>query len=204
MSNSDGIPIHTGRVNLLTPGGAAVYADTLPVPQPDDNGRKGWLWEKSGGVEKLNYYFYGEGRFPVKLGELENLYFVGTIDTYSVAASVPFFVIYTKMKGDGLDGGLWYRSKITYSIAANAQITLGMRTQFSIHSNPTPAFPLEHVVCNQTTVVGPNSPDEEILTMSVQTDSAGPVGTKVLISYVGYKERNRHDIANPNILLSGN
>lgn len=202
--NSEGMPIHTGRVNLSSTGAMSVYADTMPAPIADDNGREGWLWEKAGGVEKLNYYFYGEGRFPVTLAELENVYFVGSVETYSATTSVPFFVIYTKMQGDGQDGGSWYRSKITYSIATNAQITLGMKTQFSIHSNPLPSYPLEHVVCNRTTVVGPNDPSEEILTMSVQTDSAAPVGTKVLISYIGYKERDRHAVANPNILLSGN
>tara|TARA_R110002096_G_scaffold334431_2_gene528196 strand:+ start:1405 stop:2016 length:612 start_codon:yes stop_codon:yes gene_type:complete len=202
--NSDGIPIHTGRVNLSSAGAMSVYADTMPAPTADDNGRKGWLFTKAGGTEKLNYYIYGEGRFPVTLAELENLYCIASVDTYSTTASVPFFVIYTKMQGDGQDGGSWYRSKITYSIATNAQITLGMRTQFSIHSNPLPSYPLEHVVCNQTTVVGPNDPSEEILTMSVQSDSAAPVGTKILVSYIGYKERNRHAVSNPNILLSSN
>lgn len=202
--NSEGMPIHTGRVNLSSTGAMSVYADSMPAPTADDNGRDGWLYEKAGGVEKFNYYFYGEGRFPVTLAELENLYCTATVDTYTNTTSVPFFVIYTKMQGDGQDGGSWYRSKITYSIASTAQVTLGMRTQFSIHSNPEPSFPFEHVVCNQTTVVGPNDPSEEILTMSVQSDSGAPVGTKILISYVGYKERARHSIANPNILLSGN
>lgn len=198
------MPIHTGKVSLSSTGALSVYADTMPAPIADDNGRKGWLWEKAGGVEKLNYYFYGEGRFPVTLAELENVYCIASVDTYTNSSSVPFFVIYTKMQGDGQDGGSWYRSKISYSIATNAQITLGMRTQFSIHSNPLPSYPLEHVVCNRTTVVGPNDPSEEILTLSVHTASDAPVGTKVLISYVGYKERNRHAVSNPNILLSGN
>lgn len=198
------MPIHTGRVNLSSASAMSVYADTMPAPMQDDNGRHGWLFTKASGSEKFNYYIYGEGRFPVTLAELENLYCIATVDTYSNTQSVPFFVIYTKMLGDGQDGGSWYRSKITYSIATNAQITLGMRTQFSIHSNPLPSYPLEQVVCNQTTVVGPNDASEEILTMSVQSDSAAPVGTKILVSYIGYKERNRHAVSNPNILLSGN
>ncbi len=199
--NSDGIPIHNGKVLLTSTAGVAVYADTLPAPTDDENGRKGWLYKKTAGAEKLNYYFYSQGSKSCTLDELEDVYFVGIIDTWTNVASVPFVVIYTKPLGDGQDGGAWWRTKRTFSIHAESNIVLGMRTQFSIHENPTPRFPFENIRLNQVTVVGPNVPSEEILTISVHTDSAGPNNTQVLISHVGWRKKG-NGIVNPNILLS--
>ena len=204
MSNSDGIPIHNGRVNLSSTAGASVYADTLPVPVADDNGRKGWLYVKSAGAEKLNYYFYSQGSHAVTLAELENLYYVGIIDNWTNAMNVPFLVVYTKMQGDGQDGGAWYRTKRTFGIPSHTRLNLGQRTQFSMANNPTPSFPFPHITLTAQTVVGPNANDEEILTMAVHTDSGAAVGISNIISHVGWKSTHMHNSANPNIFLSSN
>jgi len=196
------VPIHNGRVNLSSVAGAAVYADTLPIPTADLNGRKGWLYTKTAGAEKLNYFFYAQGAHPVTLSQIENIFFVGIINNWTDARNVPFIVIYTKPKFDGQDGGAWYRTKRTFSIHADAQITLGMRTQFSIRQFPTPSFPFAHVSLPQITTVGPNSQDEEILTIAIHTDSGSANNISVLVSHVGWKQKNIN--ANPNILLSGN
>jgi len=202
--NSDGIPIHNGRVNLSSTSGVAVYADTLPAPTADDNGRKGWLYVKASGTQKLNYYFYSEGSHPITLANLENAYFVGIINNWTDTRNVPFLVVYTKPLGDGQDAGAWYRTKRTFGIPTQTKVTLGMRTQFSMFANPTPMFPFENVVLSSTTVAGPNLSTEEILTISVHTDSSAANGISNLISHVGWKERGGHSAANPNLLLSGN
>ncbi len=202
--NSDGIPIHNGRINLSSTSGVAAYADTAPAPTADDNGRKGWLHVKASGTQKLNYYFYSEGSAPVTLANLENAYFVGIINNWTNFQNIPFLVVYTKPQGAG-DGGSWYRTKRTFGVhTGTGAITLGMRTQFSMFANPTPTFPFENVVLNSPTVVGPNVSTEEILTIAVATDSTSADGTSVLISHVGWKARGGHSAANPNLLLSGN
>ena len=180
----------------------AVYADTLPVPVDDPNGRAGWLYKKTGGTEKLNYYFYSQGSTPLLLKNLKDVYFVGIIDNWVNADSAAYVAIYTKPLGDGQDGGAWYRTRQTFRIHTGAHITLGMRTQFTTSGNPSPAFPFEKIRLTQLDVVGPNDPDEEIYTISVQTDSTAANTTAVLISHVGYSaDDGRHSLANPNILL---
>jgi len=199
--NSDGIPIHNGKVLLTSASGIGMYADTLPVPTADDNGRKGWLFKKTAGTEKLNYYFYSQGSKSCRLDELEDVFFVGVIDTWTNTLNVPFVVIYTKPLGDGQDGGAWYRTKRTFGIHTESNVVLGMRTQFSIHENPTPRFPFEHLRLTQETVVGPNVGSEEILTISIHTDSGAAASTQVLISHVGWRKKGNGQV-NPNILLS--
>ena len=202
--NSEGLPIQTGRVNLSSTAGVAVYADTIPAPTQDDNGRKGWLYTKTGGAEKLNYYFYSEGSTAITLATLENAFFVGIVNNWTNTSNVPFIVVYTKMKGDGQDAGSWYRTRRAFSIFPNEPITIGMRTQFQMFDNSTPTFPFQKVTLANQIVTGPNQIDEEILTISVQTDSGAVAGSSVLISNVGWKARGGHNTANPNVFLSSN
>ena len=201
MANNT-LPITNGRVNLTSTAGAAVYAGTLPAPIADPNGREGWLYTKTGGAEKLNYFFYAQGALPVTLNSLENVFFVATVDNWTDSKNVPFIVVYTKPLFDGQDGGAWYRTKRTFSIPNNVQLTVGMATQFSMVNSPTPRFPFEQITLSSSTVVGPNLLNEELLTISVHTDSSAANDISVLISYLGWKERGGH-ITNPNFLLSG-
>jgi len=198
--NSDGIPIHNGKINVNTAGGMAAYADSMPIPTGDPDNRKGWYFAKSSGAEKFNYYYYGQGSRAITLAEVAEYYFVGAVDTYVNGASLPFMVIYTKMQGDGNDAGAWYRSKITYSLHSSQLVQLGIKSQFSTVSTPSTKFPFSRKHLNVVGGVGPQDPSEEILTMSVQSDSGSDNTTKILISHVGYCLHNRTE--DVNILLS--
>ena len=74
--NANGIPIHNGRVNLSSNEGQSVYADSAPNPIDDLNGRAGWLYKKSSGTEKFNYYFYSQGSTPLLL-KISRSFFAG-------------------------------------------------------------------------------------------------------------------------------
>lgn len=202
------IPLRNNKIALATPEGVSVYADTLPVPTADTSGRTGWLYTKTGLAEKLNYYYYSEGSKPVTFATLQDIWFVGSVENWVNVSSCPFIVVYSKMQGDGQDGGLWYRTKRTFQISSNTIVEVGERTQFVVLEQPliinentkTPDFPYSRVYLTEPTVVGPNDPTEEILTIAVHTDSGAADTTKVLISHVGWGRVG--SAVNCNILLS--
>lgn len=195
--NSDGIPIHNNKINASSAEGMAVYADSSPQPTGDPNGRKGWYFKKTSGAEKFNYYLYAQGNRALRLKDIKEYYFVGSIDTWTDTGSSPFIVIYTKPLGDGNDAPAgWYRTKIVYMINPNASlIQLGVRTQFSTLATTNTRFPYSQKHLALTDIVGVNNPEEEILTMSVQSDSGGTDNT-ILICHFGYSIHNRNDDVN--------
>jgi len=198
--NSDGIPIHNSKVVVTSVDGVAVYADSMPVPVSDPNNRKGWYFAKTAGAEKFNYYYYGQGNRALRLQDVKEYYFVGAVYTYANHASIPFINIYTKPLGDGQDAGAWYRTKITYYPSTSTLIQLGIKCQFSSLATTGTRFPYSQHHLNVVLVNGPNAQSEEILTMSVQSDSSADNGARILISHVGYALHNRDESVN--ILLS--
>ena len=179
--------VDNGSVSLASVSGAAVYADTLPVPIQDTVGkRRGWLWTKAAtGTEKLNYYFYAEGSMPVTLAHLRGLSARVSIDNYQTTLSNPFFVIYTKPTGVG-DAGAWYHSKISHHIPSTTPIMIGEEVQLYTADKPLNYDSINRLIhCNQTTTVGDALPAEEILTVAIHTDTLAPAGTQILVSQVG-------------------
>ena len=178
--------VDNGSVSLASPSGVAVYADTLPVPIEDTVGnRRGWLWTKAAGVEKLNYYFYAEGSMPVTLAHLRGLTARVSIDNYQGTTSNPFFTIYTKPTGVG-DAGAWYHSRITHHIPSTTPIMIGEEVQLYTADKPLNHDSINRLIhCNQTTTAGDALPSEEILTVAIHTESTAPAATQILVSQVG-------------------
>ncbi len=180
--------IYNGKVKL-SGSGATVYADTSPIPTADNNDRDGWLFTKSSGTEKFNYYFYGQGNLAITLSHLNNVFFTGSIDNYVNGSSNPFIVIYTKPTGIG-DAGAWYHSKIAYVIDSSQDIQLGEICLFScignIENNP---YTLRQIKLLSIVTTGDALPSEEILTISIQSDSISSNSTQILIQDVGFQAR---------------
>ncbi len=199
--NSDGIPTHNSKILVSSASGVAAYADTLPIPTSDPNNRKGWYYQKTAGAEKFNYYLYVQGSRALRLQDVKEFYFVGAVDTYTNATSVPFIVIYTKPLGDGQDAQPWYRSRITHGVnIVNTNIQLGVKSQFSTAEKTSTKFPYSQSHLSVKTGEGPRDPTEEILYMTIHCDSGAPNDAKILISHFGYCLHNRAE--DVNILLS--
>lgn len=195
-------PLHNNKVKLGTTAAASVYADSSPAPVADPSGRDGWLFDKAGATDKFNYYIYGEGSHPMTLADFGGGWFVAHVDNYVSNGSVPWFTVYTKPLGDGQDGGAWYRTRIHYLIRHDTEITVGMAQQFNTEAvNPQYHFPYKQSHLSVVQVTGPNDPSEEILTMSVQSDSASALTTQILVSNAGFYRKNS-SVNSPNIYLS--
>lgn len=180
--------IHNGFVKL-TGSGASVYADTLPIPTADTNDREGWLFTKTAGAEKFNYYIYGQGSHPITLKNLHNVFFTGAVDDYQNGSSVPFVVVYTKPTGAG-DAGAWYHSRISYSLNTNHRnnIQLGEICFFKCINEPKNIpTTYRHIHLSNKQVTGDGEETEEILTISIHSDSAAANSTQILIQDGGYQ-----------------
>tara|TARA_R110002153_G_scaffold151951_1_gene303459 strand:+ start:109 stop:729 length:621 start_codon:yes stop_codon:yes gene_type:complete len=196
MSNNSRIQLvqrtnnpHNGFVKL-NGSGPSVYADSMPPPIDDPDGRAGWLFQKSSGAEKFNYYCYSQGSKAITLGHLRSVHFSGAVDNYVSGASVPFFVVYTKPTGVG-DAGLWYHSKVAYAISNVADIQLGELCYFYGGEKPTDiTSSYRHIFLNNIVIEGDALPAEEILYMSVHSDSGAADTTRILISDMGFETNN--------------
>jgi hypothetical protein len=185
---------YTGKILLSSIGGIASYADTLPVPSNDLDNRNGWLHEKTiANTDKLNYYFYSEGNIPLKLNEITNLKAIISVDNYTNTQSLPFFVVYTKMTGVG-DAGVWYHSKRSYSLTADERIVVGEKIQMYSINKKVDTKAHRQVQFNNTIDTGDCDGEEEILTISIQSDSGSPIDTKILINSVGYETSHAVEI----------
>ena len=196
--------INNSQVKLTSTSGIAVYADSLPAPTADLNGREGWLYTKTTGAEKFNYYLWSQGSRPLRLRDLRSVYMVASVDTYTNVASVPYVVIYTKPTGVG-DEQPWFHSKIAhvFNIQSN-QIMLGEKVQFYTHQLPPIAnYGVRQIQLPIEIKTGEALPDEEILYITLHSDSAAASNTQILISDFGI-ETNHQERIQIRLKMNGN
>ena len=156
------------------------------APVTDLDGRSGWLFVKDGtnASAKFNYFIYGQGSHPVTLGEIRNIYVNISNDNYLGQNSNPFIVIHTKPTGSG-DAGAFYHSALTYGIPSTWNVQSG--EMITIHTNPMEGtFGYRKCWASARTLIGEGLPSEEILYISIHTDSASPTTTQILVAEAGY------------------
>jgi len=174
----------------LTGSGSTVYADTSPIPTLDTNDRSGWLWSKTAAdASKFNYYMYGStgSSHPWTLFDVSSVHMKVSIDTWASNNSAPFFVIYTVPTGVG-DAGAWYHSKVAYTIDTTQQsiITGEPITMFCLEP-PTGPDPNRKVPLTNVVTTGTADPTENVLAISIHSDSGAGIGTQILVTEMGYK-----------------
>lgn len=175
---------HTDQVLATSVGGMSMYPDGA-APVADDNGRLGWLFNKTvAGASKINWYFYGAGNTLTTLGDLKSISCMISVDSYTSISSMPFLIVYSKATGSG--DASWYKSRITYQLSAGQIILPGEQIQVWSGVKPSKASNRRMVEFNSVSSVGTSLDTEEILTISIHTDSASGVGTKLLVNQVGY------------------
>ena len=182
------------KVKRSSTEGTAIIAGTLPVPTADNNGREGWLYTKTAGAEKFNYYLWSQGSHAITLGRLHTIYMVASIDTYTNTSSVPFIVVYTKPTGVG-DAQPWYHSKIVHAIDTSQIIMLGEKIQLYSHTLPPNAFyGYRQVPLNVVIKDGDALNTEEILYITLHSDSSAANNTQILISDFGFETNHQNKI----------
>ena len=179
----------TTQILLTSTNSIAVYADSSPAPISDPDNRVGWLHKKlATGTDKFNYYYYSEANNPLTLGNLKALSAHVSIDKWDNYASMPFFVVYTKMTGVG-DAGSWYHSKIAYAMdnSGDQDICLGEHIEIWAKTKPFLNSELRQVELKTPIVTGDALDSEEIYTISLQSDSGSLINTQILVSSLGFE-----------------
>lgn len=185
--------VHTDKVKLSSVNAIAVKADSNPLPSIDSDDRVGWLWEKVDEYStKFNYYMYGVtgSSHPWTLGDLKSAHMTCSIDKWDNSASCPFIVIYTVMTGSG-DAGAWYKSRRAYSLnTSNHKIIVG--EQINLYCLDKPNFNNDNRSIHLENVVdtGECLANEVILAITIHSDSAALIGTKIFVSEMGYNLNN--------------
>ena len=178
--------VHNNRVKLGSANATSVIGgESTPIRDPD--GRNGWLFKKlANDATKINFYYYSEGNTAFTLNDIQSLTAMISVNNYQNADSLPFFVVYTKPTGVG-DGGAWYHSAVKYHIDSNIDVIMGELVEIYAGSEPTDNnINKRKLSWNTKSVVGDGLPEEEILTISLHTDSGALMNTEILVSYLGF------------------
>ena len=180
------IPNSQYKVGTATTA-AIAGAETAPVADPDNV--NGWLFSKAiAGAAKFNYFFYGgTGTTEVlTLGDMRSYWSVVRIDNYQAANSLPFIIIYTKPTGSG-DAGAFYHSKISgHFNPVTHHIALGEQVQMYLGNEPSVDYGYRKIKCDRV-IEGNGYANEEILYMTLHSDSDAPVSTQIFTSDYGYE-----------------
>lgn len=185
---------------LLVNTDPAIYADGAPaVADPGSTGA--WYYTNGGGDDKINWYFFGQSPNAADrttLSELDNMW--ANVITRSATTRLPFVAVYTRPQGDGNDATFWYRSRLVYELTSSDPNWPGggipANTDILIYSgnDPTTVLPnLDHYLLNPvgSQTVGPLNPTEEVLTVSLTTDSSESQGGYAFaVRTVGYENSN--------------
>jgi len=163
----------------LDEAGVAIYADTVPAPIPDANGRDGWYYSNTNGSpEKFNYYYFNGIQEIIQLGQISTLFSTVALDIYTGLGSIPFFHIYTKPTGVG-DAGAFFHSRITFQAQAPVHVGIGERVLLYTNFENQASFfspTARRVLLANKTVLGDGVDSEEILFITLSSSSATPAG----------------------------
>jgi len=172
---------------LGSAGATAIQADSQPIAMADNDGRPGWLYTKSGGSEKFNWYYYSGQYENMTMDKIDSMYFVGSIDSWSNQTNeAPFFTVYTKMKMDGSDAGSWYHSRHAYVLHKESQlIRAGEKCVFYALDEPDNDYGGMRAIPFKTRVdTGDYDPTDEVFLVSLQSDS-GATDCSVYVENLG-------------------
>ena len=182
--------IDNNRLLLNTDSNVVADSSLLPVKDIRASPVGGW-YVNNNGADKFNFYYYGKTNLPEvhTLAELKYLYCLVDI----INGGNMYFSVYTQRQNDGNDAGSWYRSRINYIINGTGSTTetgISLMT-VNLKEEPVDIFDsVKRVEClkENFSSVGPQQDDEELLTISLQSDSSQPAGAvEYVIQNFGFK-----------------
>lgn len=166
-----------------------IYADgqqPLPVPNSISNtyGQFGWYYINGNtGPNKINWYFPPDTNQTV--GDILGFYLRLFNCSTTSNDNSPFIVIYTKPTGVN-DFAPWFHSSKVYVL--NSSVTPVANTSYTFFENvsgtcPDPSHYASQLVdMQESTVRGVYLPTDQILAISVQSNSASPVNSVEFIA----------------------
>tara|TARA_B110000285_G_scaffold222955_1_gene277787 strand:+ start:7625 stop:8617 length:993 start_codon:yes stop_codon:yes gene_type:complete len=190
------IPSLNGFSQILLKNNAPVWADSAPSATVDSNNRNGWYYTNTSAGNKANIYFFGGTQETVLVKHLNSIWAKLSIDNNSATNCLPFFNVYTKPTGVG-DAGAFYHSRFTYTLNSNVNIGIGEEVVIHTHHAPDIDYDCRFIPMPNVSVEGDGHGGEEILYMTIHTDSGAVAGeVKILFQNLGFRAlgntRNLH------------
>jgi len=187
------IPSNNGKVEIVLANHASVWADSIPSPIVDSNQREGWYYNNTAATNKANIYFFAGLQETLLLKDIASIWAKLAIDDYSNFNVLPFFIVYTKMKNDGTDAGSFYHSKLTYTLNADVDVGIGEEVIIHTHFSPNISYDNRRIHCNNITTEGTADGLEEVLYITIHTDSGAATGAvKILFQNLGFISKAGH------------
>ena len=178
--------VSNAQYKIGTASTTAILADSSLTPTADADERQGWAFIKTlSNTDKFNIYFYGEGSLPIRLGEIHSVFANVAINSHVDHTSKPHINIYTKMTGSG-DAGAFYHSKLTFTIPNEYNIQLGETITLMTHREESLGYGYRNCVLRDVVITGDGAESEEILYMTLHSDSVALAGLNMIISDLGF------------------
>ena len=174
------------QFKLGTAAATAIQADSSILGEADENERQGWLYKSIAANTKFNLYFYGQGvKDAMTLEHLSGVSAVVSIDAISSNLSLPFFVIYTKPDAITPNES-WYKSKILGTFKNDSLLYPTEKIQMYLDKVPETQFGYRNVKTVKS-VEGSALKTEEVMYITLHSNSAAPIGTQILVSDFTYE-----------------
>jgi hypothetical protein len=161
------------EANIYYDSGAPVYADSTPTPQQLPQNASGWIYVNQNTGNAMNLFYFNGNNETKTLNQVVGQYAV--VSNFSTKLlNKLIFAVYTK-------GSPFFTSRITHSQPSNVNLTAG--GQFlcywgSVDENICPNLP--RLNFSDITTTGPAIPTEEILSVSLNTDSGATAGDVII------------------------
>lgn len=186
------IPSNNGKAEIILANHASIWADSVPAPIVDANQRDGWYYTNTSATNKANIYFFDGMQETLLLRDINSVWAKIAIDKNTDVQSRPFFIVYTKMTGVG-DAGSFYHSKLTYQMDNNVNIGIGEEVIIHTHFTPNISYDNRNIVCPNITIDGDGLGSEEVLYITIHTDSGASAGNvQILFQNLGFSSKQGH------------
>ena len=168
------------QANIYYTEGASVWADSTPVPTVNVLDPNGWLYTNTNTGNGMNLYYFNGVNEIKTLSQITGQYAVVTNLSTKINNSL-IFGIYTK------SGSSFFTTRITHSPTNQVNMVAGGRYLLYWGQVNEYIYPnLPRLNFTYVTTTGPANPTEEILSVTLSSDSGAPAGdVKISIEKLG-------------------
>ena len=149
--------------------GEIIWVDSVPILAMNERDPNGWLYLNENNGNAMNLYYFNGNNETKTLSQVVGQYCVVSNLSTKLNNSL-IFTIYTK-------GSPFYTTRITHTPINTVNLTAGGKFLCYWGAVPADIYPnLPRLNFTDTQTTGPAIPTEEILSVSLNTNSATPAG----------------------------
>jgi len=166
--------------NIYYTEGASVWADSAPIPTVNVLNPNGWLYTNTNTGNTMNLFYFNGLNETKTLGQVIGQYAVVTNLSTKLNDSM-IFGIYTK------SGTSFFTTRVTHSPVSSVDMVAGGKYLLFWGAVDEYIYPnLPRLNFTSVTTTGPANPSEEILSVTLNTNSSTPAGdVKISIEALG-------------------